>query len=177
MFNRPNDRLTLLVDIAMGDQPLSAAGELTDRESSRLEQLKMTVAELRAVMPQVPEATMRKAMAIMPERKPMRLLDFSMMLKPMHAARSGGNQHQFAFQDGEVSLRIMYSAIPDGWEVLGKVNQSGALSVLGNETVECDPSGTFRFEVSTLDHSRIQIIGLEETLVVPNAQEILDHDE
>ena len=176
MLNRPNDRLTLLVDIAIGDQPISAAGDLTERESSRLTQLMQTVSELRAVMPQVPLESMRRATAIIPVRKPVRLLDFGMMLKPMHAARSGGNQHQFAFQDGEMSLRILYSAIPDGWEVLGKVNQSGALSVLENETIECDPDGTFRFEVSNLDHSRIQIIGLEETLVVPNAQEILDHD-
>jgi hypothetical protein len=72
-----------------------------------------------------------------------------------------------------MQLRLMYSHLGDGWEVLGRV-PSGEWTVAAPESqVHMDAGGRFVLRAPDLGKTGFSLIGPERELVVPSAEEML----
>jgi len=175
MFKRPNDRLVSLVEVALNEQPKSILGSMSVAEEQRLAGLGEICAFLRDRFDTPSAAAVNRAVGYMVDGQ--RVYRWTKPLPPNTAlqARSSSEQHSFSFDNDGIKLRLVYTVIPQGWEIVGKVSPSESCLSIGDMAIDVEDSGHFRAEVRDLDHLELVISRPDQRIEVANGRKLLDN--
>lgn len=175
MFNRPNDRLVSMVEVALNEQPISVLGHVSPAEQQRLAGLGEICQFLQHRFDTPSADALNRAISTMIGGQ--RVARWVKPIAPKMAlqARSASEQHSFSFEDEGVKLRLVYTPLPLGWEIVGKVTPTDSCISIDDQSIEVEASGHFRSEVRDLDHPELVISRLDQRIEVANGRQLLDN--
>jgi hypothetical protein len=177
MRDRCADYWEGIVDIAEGRQSeparlhLQSCGDC----SEKLEQLHVMMAagDLRYFDAPTNLIASVKGLMPQPERRVFSLLRST---TAWTGARTAAHDFQLVAGDGDTQVRLMFSKVDDGWEVMGRI-PAGSWSVEADgQTVDLSDEGRFSFLAPGLDATGFTLIGSDTELVVPSAEELLSNE-
>lgn len=144
MMLRPNERLIMLVEAALGERPMSDLGPISPSEAKRIAQMTKMAVALKAEKFAPPPTLIHRAKAIFPvaSTKTMRVVSSS--LQPSAARGAAGVLH-VALESEEGNARVMYVSEAGGWRIIGEAPGQGWAVVCNEDIVETDRDGRFEF--------------------------------
>lgn len=154
-----------IVELAHGfaNEEARAHVESCPRCSAILQELTQAVASLSMPFFSAPADLIDQAKAIfpMPVRVPARRTGLTLA----NAGARGGSALQAAYEFDGGSVRVQYEELPEGWQVMAKVDAPGWQTL----PVSADESGRLEFVVSNLNDARLVLIrdGHEVTIEAP----------
>ncbi len=110
------------------------------------------------------------AKGLMPQKSVVRMGLLRTTLS-LSGARSIAADFQSIYVDQDLEIRVMYSKVAEGWEVVSKLPFSEWLPSHESAPVETNESGRFRFVVPSLDETEFQLDHAGRRLVVPSGSE------
>ena len=118
-----------------------------------------------------PASLLEAAKALMPViQKRMSLIRTSLQLS---GARSENQDFQAVYGVDELEVRVMYSKVERGWDVIGQIPKAQWVVERGTKEIPVDTEGRFHFLTKTLDDSNFSLEGDQLRLEVPSATEAI----
>ena len=159
-----------------------AEGQANDRATAhlegcedcrrRFEQLQSMFAGLGLASFEVPPTLVQAAKSLMfGQAKRLGLIRTSFQLS---AARAPSQDFQAVYGGEGIEVRVMYSKVDQGWEVMGRTPAGEWRVEAEGSPVDSDEHGRFHFVVGSLDKSAFSLIGEHEACEIPSANEAID---
>ena len=170
-----NDRV---VTLAEGGEDPSAMehARLCEACAVRLTQLKRIIAVSKMGYWTTPSELGVQAQALMSSRTRLvaRLLGSGLT----HSGARRGGLRDFALHVGidDFSIRLHYSPLREGWEVLGRAPTSDWTVAYQGGVLPCGASGRFRLLAPDLDSTDFVLSKDDVEIEIPSAQELTDVD-
>jgi hypothetical protein len=162
-----------IVDLAAGQSNIQAREHIDSCPNCRadFERLQAMFQAMQFESPDVPQNLVANAKAIMPAKSiRMSLAKSSLQLT---TARSANQDFQAIYAGEGIEVRVMYSKVDRGWEILGRMPDQ----VWGVEAeeipIEVDEEGRFHFFADSLEQSRFTLYGSGAKYEIPNASEAI----
>ena len=163
-----------VVALAEGQANDRATTHLKGCEDCRLrfEQLQSMFAGMRLASFEVPPTLVQSAKSLIAgQTTRLRLVRTSFQLS---AARAPSQDFQAVYGGQGIEVRVMYSKVDQGWEVMGRMPAGEWRVETESSPVDSDEHGRFHFLVGSLDKSAFSLIGENEVCEIPNANEAID---
>ena len=169
-----------LVDLAVGRESPQTAEHAKRCEAcaAALSQFRRMVSRMAIGFADAPGEALEQAFSIrLPERRTAAMRLFGSTLRATGARRDRGESFQLTFQHGEVNVRLQYRFEGVHWEIMGRVEPGvGWFAENNNGEVPVADDGRFAFAAAALAGTALQLIGPNETLLIPPADQV-DEDE
>lgn len=163
---RSNDRLVLMVEVALGQRSEAELGSLKPQEEKRLGELKLVAARLQSHIERAPADWVAKAISIMGSRQRKSVFALGAPLSSLQPARSTAEPLSYSLEQEDFSLRLSYSEVPEGWQVVGRVEPASWLVVVREEAAETEPGGYFSLTVVDKDKDVIRLCRPDRTVEI-----------
>lgn len=138
----------------------------------RFEQLQAMLAGIGLKSFEVPATLVEAAKSLIADKaKRLGLIRTSFQLS---AARAPSQDFQAVYGGEGIEVRVMYSKVDQGWEVMGRTPAGQWLVETVDSPVDSDEHGRFHFVVGSLDDSAFSLIGEHGTCEIPSANEAID---
>jgi hypothetical protein len=163
-----------IVEIASGQENPAAQAHLDACEAcgARFIELRRVLSALAVQVYNAPADQIAMAASLMPapirRRFLAHLLGNSLATAGARAAEAEAFQLVYAHDD--VQARLMYTRIPEGWEVMGRTPDGWSPSRRG-EAIAQDEEGRFSFRVGDLADSGLILVREDIEIELPSAQE------
>lgn len=162
-----------VVSLAEGQANDRASAHLEECESCRLRfhQLRSMMSGMETPEFEVPSSLVQAAKDLfVGKRRKLGLIRTSLQLS---SARAPKQDLQAVFGGEGIEIRVMYSKVEQGWEILGQAPSDHWRVEWEGGTVESDERGRFHFRVETLESSEFSLVGEMEAYEVPSASEAI----
>lgn len=168
-----NDIWERIVELAEGQPQPEASAHLTTCTECRAKFGELGTMLQGMAVPhfKAPESLLQEAKSLMPvAARRMGLIRTSLQLS---GARSENQDFQAVYGADDLELRVMYSKVERGWDVIGQIPNPLWSVARGNKEIPVDSEGRFHFLTKTLDDSSFSLDGGQLRLEVPSATEAI----
>ncbi len=163
-----------LVALASGKENEEAKLHLDGCPScqARLAELTRAIQAMKRPEFDAPRDQIMMAVSLMPERQRQRFLAtlLGSSLATAGARAALAESFQMTFQHDDVNLRLMYSKVDLGWEVMGRVPDQWVADSDEGE-IQADGEGHFTLVVSELDQTGFLLRRGDVEIQIPSARE------
>lgn len=141
----------------------------------QLSQLSLAVQSLAVSESDAPADLVHNAVSLMPKKQPLfaRLTASTLQAAGVRAIQSA-EAFQLRYEAGGVDVRLMYARDKDGWDIIGRVSESG-WEILGPQgPVDLKSDRSFQFRVTRLEESEFEMIRGDTMIQIPNPMDEVD---
>ena len=163
-----------LVLLAEGQENPRVGAHLETCEDCRcrLEQLRYMLSALKVQSFEAPPDLVLEAKSLIPNRS-FRLSLIRTSLQTA-TARAPSQDFQAVYGGEGLEVRVMYSKVDAGWEVMGKAPSGDWQAENEASLIEVDQQGRFHFVIGSLDQTAFTIRGDGRVCDIPSVSEAID---